>query len=96
MENNFSASEYSIKLPKYKNTFLTAMSFGSDHGAFVSFDSDSTHCVVDNCANVHIWNDINAYVPGTYIEFNQEVSTGVSAVNGSTNKPAGIGNVKVS
>ena len=88
--------DFSIKLPEFQQTFLSALSYGSDHGAYVSFDSDTTHCVVDNCANVHIWNNINDFVQGSYIEFDQDKSTGVSAVNGSTNKPAGIGNVRIS
>ena len=94
--NDTSKLNFSIKLPEYQTTYLSALSYGSDQGAFVSFNSDSTHCVVDNCANVHIWNNKNDYVQGSYIEFDEDKSTGVSAVNGSTNKPAGIGNVQIS
>ena len=88
--------EYSLILPEYQQTYLSALSYGSEHGAFVSFDLDSTHCVVDNCANVHIWNELNDFVQGSYVAFDQDLSTGVSAVNGASNNPAGIGNVRVS
>ena len=51
---------------------------------------------MDNCANVHIWNRRSDFIPETYVKFNQEISTAVSAVNGSSNKPAGCGDVPVS
>ena len=69
---------------------------GFDNSVYVSFDGETSLCVVDNCANVHIWNCFQDFVAGTYIKFNQAASTGVSAVNGKSNKPAGIGDVALS
>ena len=42
------ALNYSIILSEYHQTYLSTLSYDSEHGVFVSFDSDSTHCIVDN------------------------------------------------
>ena len=51
---------------------------------------------MDNCANVNIWNDSNAFIPESYLKINAEASTAVSAVNGEGNLPADCGNVPIS
>ena len=88
--------EYHIKLPVFKNVFHTALQYGYNHSAYVTFDPDTQHCVVDNCANVHIWNDFSAFIPASYMKINEAASTSVSAVNGDSNSPAGCGDVPVS
>ena len=36
--NDTSELNFSIKLPEYQTTYLSPLSYGSDYGAFVSFD----------------------------------------------------------
>lgn len=84
-----------IKLPEYQSTFLAAFQHNENKGVYTTFDPDTEYCVVDNCANVHIWNDFSAFIPSSYLKFNAAVSTSVSAVNGDSNLPAGCGDVPV-
>ena len=79
----------------FRQALLIALQNDSNKNAYVSFDPDTEQCVVDNCANVHIWNDFSAFIPESYIKFNQAASTAVSAVNGESNVPAGCGDVPV-
>ena len=51
---------------------------------------------MDNCANVHIWNDLSDFIPGSYVKFNATSNANVSAVNGASNAPEGVGNVELS
>ena len=88
-------TNYNIKLPMFRQALLIALQNDSNKNAYVSFDPDTEQCVVDNSANVHIWNDFSAFIPESYIKFNQAASTAVSAVNGESNVPAGCGDVPV-
>ena len=88
--------QYYVKLPEFHATFHTALQHEYDNSAYVTFDPDTQHCVVDNCANVHIWNDFSAFIPSSYMKINEASSTAVSAVNGDSNLPAGCGDVPVS
>ena len=88
--------DYNIILPDLSKSLLTALQNQADDAVYVSFDDNTKICVVDNCANVHIWNEIKDFLPGSYIKFNEAASTAVSAVNGSSNVPAGCGDVSVS
>ena len=74
---------------------MTALQNTTDFGVYATFDPDTEHCVVDNCANVHIWNEFSAFIPASYTKLNTSCSTAVSAVNGESNLPAGCGNVPV-
>ena len=58
------------------------------------FDSNSTTCVVDNCANCHIWNDKSLFLPETLHEplFNSAIST----VNEEPVQANLIGDIKLS
>ena len=60
---------------------------------YVTFDAETEVYVVDNCANVHIWNDFEGFIPDSYMKINSEASASVSAVNGDNNLPAGCGDV---
>ena len=91
----YSSLPYNIILPEYQTTLLTALQHNGEKGVFVTFDPDTEHCVVDNCANVHIWNDISAFIPESYLKINAAASTSVSAVNGDSNLPDGCGDVSV-
>ena len=53
----YSSLPYNIILPEYNTTLLTALQHNGEKGVFATFDPDTEHCVVDNCANVHIWNN---------------------------------------
>ena len=85
-----------IRLPQYQQTFLIALQNRSDGGIFTTFDNDFDLCVVDNCANVHIWNNRSDFISGSYIKFNTAASTSVYTVNGESNKPDGCEDVPVS
>ena len=52
---------YSIIIPEFKSSYLTALQNRSEVGVYTTFDEDTDLCVVDNCANVHIWNDIKDF-----------------------------------
>ena len=84
-----------VKLPPFRNALLTALQNSKGAGVFTSFDLDTETCVVDNCANVNIWNDINGFIPESYLKINEEASTAVSAVNGEGNLPAVCGDVPI-
>ena len=84
-----------VKLPPFRNALLTALQNSKRAGVFTSFDLDTETCVVDNCANVNIWNDINGFIPDSYLRINEQASTAVSAVNGEGNLPAGCGDVPI-
>ena len=88
--------EYTIVLPEFKSSYLTVLQNNSDLGVYTTFDEDTDLCVVDNCANVHIWNNRKGFIPESYIKFNEAASTKVSAVNGKSNMLAGCGDVPVS
>ena len=92
-ENN---STYFIKLPPYQESFLTALESRIAKGVYATFDEDSSTCVVDNCANIHIWNEISDFIPNSYVKFSATSNANVSAVNGATNAPEGVGNVELS
>ena len=100
MESDFAISDipftYNIILPEYTSSYLTALQNSKDDAVYTSFDDNSDVCVVDNCANVHIWNNRSDFIPKTYIKFDESASTSVSAVNGASNTPAGCGDVAVS
>ena len=51
--------------------------------------------MVDNFANVHIWNDLSAFIPNSYMKLNTDFSTAVSAVNGDSNLPDERGDANV-
>ena len=94
-ESLIQTPHYSIKLPKYRSTLLTAYQNNREFDFYTSFDDDEDHCVVDNCANVNIWNDFEAFIPESYLKINAEASTTVFAVNGDSNLPTGCGDVPV-
>ena len=50
---------------------------------------------MDNCVNVHIWNDFSAFILASYLKLNTTCFTAVSAVNGESYLPAGCGDVTV-
>ena len=54
-----SEPQYVIKLPVYQHTLLTALQISGTHGVYAIFGPETERCVVDNCANVHIWNDFS-------------------------------------
>ena len=74
---------------------MTALQNDYDDGTHVSFDYNSTVCVVENCANIHIWNDLSDFVPDSYIKLGNNESTKISAINGKSNSPIGIGDVNL-
>ena len=84
-----------IKLPPFRNALLMALQNIKGAGVFTSFDLETETCVVDNCANVNIWNYINGFIPDSYLKINEEASTAVSSVNGEGNLPAGCGDVPI-
>ena len=83
-------SECFVILPEYKSSYLTALQNEQNDGQFVSFDSDSTVCVVDNCANIHIWDDIADFISGFYFKVGDNNSTKIFAINGKVNSPVGV------
>ena len=88
--------EYIILLPEFWSSYLMALQNRSNLGTYATFDDDTDLYVVDTCANVHIWNNIKDFIPGSYVKFNAAGSTRVSAVNGASNTPDGCGDVPVS
>ena len=48
---------YNVKLSSYQEILLTVIQT-SEFGVYATFDLYTEYCVIDNCANVHIWNDI--------------------------------------
>ena len=69
---------HKIILPQYKTTLLTVLQHNGENRVFASFDPDTEYCVVDNCANVHIWNNISAFILESYLRTNVAASTSVS------------------
>ena len=57
----------------------------------LTFDSDSTTCILDNSANTHIWNRRQDFVPGSLKKLND--GPGVATVGSSTSSPRSIGDV---
>ena len=60
----------------------------------VHFDSNSQPCVVDNCANCHIWNDKSLFLPETLHE--PPPNTAVSTVSEEPTQAMLVGDVKLS
>ena len=94
-DENPSNLQYNIKLPVVQSTLLTALQHNRDNGVYANFDLDTEYCVVNSCANIHIWNDLSAYIPESYLKLNTAASTSVSVVNGDSNLPASSGRVPV-
>ena len=61
-----SEPQYVINLPTYQQTLLTALQINGAHGVYATFDPETEHCVVNNCANVHIWNNLSDFILSTY------------------------------
>ena len=74
---------------------LTDLQHNSEFGVYTTFDPDTEYCVVDNCANGHIWNEFSVFIPNIYMKLNTSCSTAVSAVNGDSNLHDGCGDVPV-
>ena len=91
----YQSLQYNIKLPVYQQALLTALQNNGEYGVYATFDPETEHCVVDNCANVHIWNEYSSFIPSSYMKLNSACSTAVSAVNGQSNLPTGCGDVPV-
>ena len=89
-DNVINTSPYTIKLPEYSQTLMTALQSTTDFGVYATFDPDTEQCVVDNCANVHIWNEFSDFIPTSYMKINTS-----SAVNGESNLLTRCGDVPV-
>ena len=65
----------------------------NEYKAVSSFDSNSTTALVDNCANIHIWNERSQFNNFRTIPKN---SQGVSTIGGQPHIAEGIGDVTTS
>lgn len=65
----------------------------NEYKAFSSFDSNSTTALVDNCANIHVWNEQSQFKKIRPIPKN---SQGVSTISGQPHIAEGIGDVPTS
>lgn len=59
----------------------------------ISFDTDSTTCVVDNCSNTHVWVHRKHFTNSTFRSLDTSSSSGVYTVDGLSSCPQGIGSV---
>ena len=57
---NAGGTLYKITMPSFHQTYLAAFQHNNEIGVHTTFEPDTETCVIDNCANVHIWNDFNA------------------------------------
>ena len=62
----------------------------------ISFDTDSTTCVLDNCSNTHIWNNAKDFHPGTLKPVGLPKRNAVTTIGGKDLRPQGVGKVKIS
>ena len=60
----------------------------------IHFDADSTTAVVDNSANVHIWNCKKDF--STYKSLDNAITPGVSTISSGNTRPAGVGTLPIS
>ena len=62
----------------------------------MSFDDSTCICVVDNCVNIHIWNELEHFIPSTYVKLDNDKTPKVSAVKGISNQSSGCGDIPIS
>ena len=88
-------SKPTIQLPNLFQVNLTALQSNNEFGVYATFDPETQNYVLDNCTNVHIWDDLSTFIPASYIKFSSTSTSVISAVNGTINLPAGCGDAPV-